>query len=79
MDGVTIWAQMGIELRQHGWGQQRVADYLNLSRSAVKNWFNNGAIPLHPSGERLIGLHRRVVLMQVQKPVKPSWMSSNCL
>jgi hypothetical protein len=78
MSDLTMWAQMGIELRQHGWGPGRVAEHINVSKSAVKNWFNHGAIPLYPSGDRLISLHRRVVLMRAVV-VKPAWQSANCL
>jgi len=74
---MTIWAQIGIELRQHGWGPNKVAGHLNLPQSTVKDWFNNGAIPLYPSGAALISLHRRVVTLKAAP--RPAWQSANCL
>jgi alkyl sulfatase BDS1-like metallo-beta-lactamase superfamily hydrolase len=71
------WAEIGMELRRHGWTPTRVAEHLNLPRSTVRTWFERGAEPSYHNGARLIRLHNQVIIGR--KKIVPSWQSANCL
>jgi hypothetical protein len=78
MDGsLTMWAEIGLDLRRHGWGPSKVAAHLNVPRSTVRHWFNAGGTPLNQCGAQLISLHARIVCHQ--KDPKPVWQAANCL
>ena len=78
MDGrLTMWAEIGSDLRKHGWGAAKVARHLNVNPSTARHWFNSGGTPLYPVGAQLIRLHSQIV--SHRKEPKPAWQAANCL
>jgi hypothetical protein len=54
------WREIGMDLRRRGFSQQDVATALNIARSTVKSWFNDGSPPLPDDAFRLVFLYERV-------------------
>lgn len=65
------WPTLLMELRRAGYGPSKVAVALNVDKSVVSRWQNNGVEPLWSTGQRLIRLHARVV---ERRPVK-AWFA----
>jgi len=50
------WRQVGIELRQHGYGPKRVSVALGKTHGTVMRWMNHGSEPGFSDGHRLLAL-----------------------
>lgn len=64
------WKEIGLDFRRKGWTQQDVAVRLNVSRSTVKGWFNDGSPPIVDDAIPLIVLYEQVTGKDLFAPLK---------